>query len=199
MEELMRAIFSFLAFAAGIYSILIFVRIIISWFAGNVFGKPAEILKKITDPYLNWWRKNLKLQFGSLDFSAVAAIVFLSLLQNILFTLSVSQMITIGLILAQILLSLWTIITFIIGFIMVIIILRLFAYLTNRNIYSNFWRVIDSIYQPLMYRMNRIIFGNKIAGFMKGMIISLLLLALLMFGGRIIINLIAGFLARLPV
>ncbi|MCL2763745.1 MAG: YggT family protein [Treponema sp.] len=195
----MRAIFSFLAFAAGIYSILIFVRIIISWFAGNVFGKPAEILKKITDPYLNWWRKNLKLQFGSLDFSAVAAIVFLSLLQNILFTLSVSQMITIGLILAQILLSLWTIITFIIGFIMVIIILRLFAYLTNRNIYSNFWRVIDSIYQPLMYRMNRIIFGNKIAGFMKGMIISLLLLALLMFGGRIIINLIAGFLARLPV
>ena len=195
----MRTIFGVLAAAAGIYSLLIFIRIIFSWFRGMVSGKPVEILNKITDPYLNWWRRNLNLRIGFLDFSAIAAIVSLYLIQNLLNMLSVAQRISIGHILAIILLSLWMVVSFIAGFCMIIIILRLFAYLANRNIYSPFWNAIDSISQPLMYRMNRLFFGNKIGGYLKGIIFSLIFLAVLMIGGKYVIDFLVNMLYRLPV
>ena len=187
----MRTILSILAAAAGVYSLLIFIRILFSWFGDFVSGKPVAIIKKITDPYLDWWRKNLNLRIGFLDFSAIAAIVALSFLQNVLYTLSYSERMSIGFILAQIIVSIWTIISFIIGFFMIIIFLRGVAYITNRNTYSPFWGAVDTIYQPLMYRMNRIIFGNRIGSFVKGMIISFIILAVILFGGRILITLLA--------
>jgi len=195
----MQLILRVLAVLTGIYSLLLFIRILFSWFGEMVSGKPVELIKSITDPYLDWWRKNLNLRIGMMDFSPIAAIVCLSLLQNILFTLSISERMNLGFILAQILLSIWNIISFIIGFFIVIIILRAIAYLTNQNIYSPFWRIIDNIYQPLMYRMNRIIFGNRIGSYVKGMIISLLILAVIMAAGFILTNFLAGLLYRLPI
>jgi len=191
----MKSIFGFIAAALGIYSILIFVRIIFSWFGNMVSGKPIEILEKLTDPYLDWFRRNLNLRIGLLDFSAVAAIVTLSLLQSLFYTLARAEVVSVGSIIAAILGALWTIISFIIGFYMIIIGLRAFAYFTNRNIYSPFWQTVDNIYQPFMYKINSIIFGKTIGHFLKRMIIVFLLLLLLMIGGRLIINLLIGFLS----
>ena len=190
----MKAVFGFIAGAIGVYSILIFARILLSWFGSMVSGKPVEILSKITDPYLDWWRKNLKLTIGFLDFSAIAAIVFLSLMQSMFYNLASSEILSVGTMLAVILGAVWSIASFIIGFFMIIIVLRAFAFFTNRNIYSPFWRIVDNIFQPFMYKMNRLIFGNKIGNFLKGMIISFFLLLLLMVGGRFIINLLISFL-----
>jgi len=195
----MRLIFGILASAAGIYSLLILIRIVISWFGGFSGGKPVELLAKVTDPYLDWWRNHLNLRVGFLDFSAVAGIVAVSLAQNIFYTLSISGVIKLGNILAILLLSIWSITSFLLGLCLVIIILRLIAYLTNRDIYSPFWRAIDSISQPILYRINRIIFGKKIGGFLKGIIISSLLLIALMFAGNIVFHAIANLLLRLPV
>ena len=195
----MRLIFGILAAAAGVYSVLLPIRIVISWFGNSLYSRPVEILNKITDPYLDWWRKALNLRVGFLDFSVVAAVVFLSLIQNIFYTLSLSERMTLGFLLAEILLSLWNIISFIVGFFMVIIILRAFAYLANRDIYSPFWSVIETISQPVMYRMNRIIFGKKIGNFFTGIIIALLMLAVILIGGRFLVNFLAGLLFNLPV
>ncbi|MCL2758858.1 MAG: YggT family protein [Treponema sp.] len=195
---MMQFIFRILAAAAGIYSLLIFIRIIISWFGGFISGKPVEILNKITDPYLDWFRKKLNIRVGFLDFSVVVAIVSLSLIQNILLTLSVSERMTIGFLLAEVILSLWRIISFILTFLIVVIVLRAIAYLTNRNIYSPFWSIVDSISQPIMYRMNRLFFGDKIGGYLKGILFSLILLAVILFAGRFIIKLIAGLLYSFP-
>jgi YggT family protein len=115
-------------------------------------------------------------------------------MQSLFYTLARSEVVSVGSMLASILGAIWTIISFIIGFYMVIIVLRAIAYITSRNIYNPFWQTVDNIYQPFMYKMNRIIFGNKIGHFLKGMIITFLLLLLLMFGGRILINLLINFL-----
>jgi YggT family protein len=196
----MRNIFSFLAIAASIYSLLIFIRIIFSWFRNMVSGKPVEILQRITDPYLDWWRRNLNLRIGFIDFSAVAAIVSLYMLQNIFQMLSVTERVSIGNILAIILLSLWSVISFILGFFLIIIVLRAIAYITNRdNLYSPFWSAIDSIYQPLMFRINRVIFINRIGGFLTRIIISFFIIVIIMIGGRLIINLAANILFNLPI
>ena len=195
----MRFIFSFLAAAAGIYSLLIFIRIIFSWLGGFASGRTVELLTRITDPYLDWWRRTLNLRVGFLDFSAIAAIVFLSLVQNIFYALSSPDNIHLGRILAVVLLSAWSVISIITVFFIIIIVLRGIAYLTNRDIYSPFWRMVDSVSQPVLYRLNRIIFGSRIGGFLKGMILSLLMLAAIMVGGGFIVMFLADFLSKLPV
>ncbi|MCL2214416.1 MAG: YggT family protein [Treponema sp.] len=195
----MRFIFNILAVLTGIYSLLIFIRIIFSWLGGMVSGKPVEILSQITDPYLDWWRQKLNLRIGLFDFSVIAAIVSLSLLQSVFSMLSSAGRFSIGSLLAVILVSLWTIVSFIVGFCMIIIILRAFAYLTNRNIYNPFWSAIESISQPLMFSLKRIIFGKRIVNYLNGMIVCFVLLALVMFGGRFLINFLAGYFYRLPV
>jgi len=195
----MKAICSFLSAIIGIYSLLIFIRIIFSWFGNMVSGKPVEIIGKITDPYLAWWRNNLNLRIGFLDFSAVAGIVCLSMLQSVFYTLSVSESITIGTILATVLVSLWSIVSFIIGFFIIIIVLRAIAYTTNRNTYSPFWATIDNIYQPLMYKVNRIIFGNKIGNYLHGMIITFFALIILFVAGRFFINFLANIFSGMPI
>ncbi|MCL2800726.1 MAG: YggT family protein [Treponema sp.] len=195
----MRFILSLLAAAAGIYSLLIFIRILLSWFSDIAEGKPVKIIKSITDPYLNWWRRHLNLRVGMLDFSAVAAIVFLSLLQFILMTLSVSEKMSFGIILAEVLLSIWRIVSFILGFFIVVILIRLIGYLTGKNAYSPFWSIVDSISQPVIYRINRIIFGNRITNFVKSIVISILFLAVITAGGWFIFNFIANILWNLPV
>jgi YggT family protein len=199
MEEIMRLIFGILAAATGIYSLIIFIRIIFSWFGNMVSGKPVEIINKITDPYLDWWRQRLHISIGVFDFSIIVAIVFLSFIQNVFHILSVSERITLGFLLAQILLSLWNIISFIIVFFIIVIIIRWIGYLANSNIYSPFWSVVDSISQPLLYRMNRIFFGKKIGGFLKGILLSLLSLVVILVGGRFIVFFLSNIFYNLPI
>jgi len=194
----MSMFFRILATAAGIYSLLILVRIIISWFGNAVTGKPVDLLIRATDPYLDWWRRTLNLRLGFLDLSPVAAVMSLSVIQSIFHSLSVYNRISIGNIIAIILLSIWSVASFIFGFFMIIIVLRLIAFLTNRDIYNSFWRVIDAISQPLLYRMNRIFFGRRIPNFLKGMIVSLLALGVIMVGGGFLLPSLAGLLSRLP-
>jgi len=194
----MRFIFGFLAAATGIYSLIIFIRIVFSWMRGIVSPKVIDFLNKLTDPYINWWRSKLNLRIGFLDFSVVAAITSLYLLQNIFNMLYVTGRITIGNFLAIVLISAWSVISFILGFCIIIFILRGIARFTNRNIFSPFWSAVESVAQPLMFRLNRLLFAGNTPGFMKGLIISILLLAAIMITGRLLISFIAGFLSRLP-
>jgi len=195
----MKLIFGFLATVASIYSLLIFIRIILSWFGGIFSGTPVRLLASITDPYLDWWRNRINLTIGFLDFSAVVGIAALGIVQRILYTLSISEVITLGSILAVILMSAWSIASFILGFCIVILILRLIAYLTNRDIYSQFWSIIDSISQPILYKLNRIFLGRRIGSYLNGMFRSIIVLAVIMVGGSIAVPILAELLYRLPI
>jgi len=195
----MRYIFGFISAAAGVYSLLIFIRIIISWFSMSEGSKPVEILGRITDPYLDWWREKMPIKVGTLDFSAAAAIVSLSLVQTIFNMMYAANRISLGSILSVILVSLWSIVSFIIGFFIVVIILRAFAYLTNQNVYSPFWNIVDSVAKPVLYQINRLVFGNKIVNYLTGMIISCLMLAVLLITGRVIVFYIANIFNKLPI
>jgi len=194
----MQFIFGLLASAAGIYSLLIFIRIIISWFSGASGGKPIELLVRITDPYLDWWRRKLNLRLGIIDLSPIVGIAALSMFQNILYLLSRSERFSVGNILALILISCWSIASFIFGFCFLLILLRLIAYLTNRDIYGTFWRVIDEISQPIVYRLNRILYGNRIPQYIKGIVTSMILLGVIWIGGKIFIPVLARLVSNLP-
>jgi len=190
----MRFIFSILSSVISIYILIIFIRIIISWFSRNFYSKPVDFLCRITDPYINWWRKKLNLRLGFLDLSSIVGIVALSVLRSILSSISRYERIGIGIILGILLMALWSIISFIIGFCIIVLVLRLFAYLTNRDIYTPFWKIVESISQPLLYKTNRIIFGNKIGSYLKGIIITILIMTAIWLGGGYLIPRIANLL-----
>jgi len=195
----MQLIFKILAGAAGIYSLLIFIRIIISWFGDTATGGPVDLLVRVTDPYLNWWRSKLNLRLGFLDLSPVVAIAFLSMFQRITNAIAHFDRITFGVIISIVLLSVWSIVSFVLGFCMIILVLRLIAYMTNRNIYSTFWQIIDTISQPILYRINRIFFGKRIVRYLTGIFVSIIALAALWVIGRLIITLLVRLFSGMPI
>jgi YggT family protein len=161
--------------------ILIIIRILLTWFPGAGFGKPYIFLCSICDPYLRWFRRFRILKNGPVDFSPVIAIAVLSLLQRVLSTWSRRGRMSLGLILAMILSSVWSVLSWVLGFLIVVLVLRLVAYLINANIYSPFWRLVDFIAQPLLYRITRIFFPSRIINYLARIIFSIVLL-LFIFG-----------------
>jgi YggT family protein len=194
----MRIIMNLLAGVAGLYMLLILIRVMLTWFGSAQFDRPAELLGRVTDPYLDWWRR-FPLRAGFLDLSPILGMAVLSLAQNIFSTIAHYGAVRVGIILAIALSSLWSAISFILGFFILVLGLRLFAYLTNRNIYSPFWRIIDAIAQPVLYRISRIIFGNRLVNYRTGMIVSMAILLVLMIGGKFAVGLTAALLIKLPV
>jgi YggT family protein len=195
----MRQIMNFLAALTGLYMLIIFIRVMASWFTGGGgYGRPLELLRRVTDPYLSWWRRFPFLGAGRLDLSPIAGMAFLSLLQNIFNTAAQTGQIRVGTILFIALSSLWSALSFIIGFFIVVLVLRGIAFVTNRNVYGGFWSVIDAISRPVLYRITRIFFRSRIIGYLSGLALSILALFFLFIAGTAAIRIAALFLPRLP-
>ncbi|MFM8526091.1 MAG: YggT family protein [Cyanobacteriota bacterium] len=68
----------------SIYSAILVVRVLLSWFPNLDWSNPVlSTLSSITDPYLNAFR-GLIPPLGGLDLSAIVAFLALSFLQNLL-------------------------------------------------------------------------------------------------------------------
>lgn len=178
----------------SVYSLLICVRILLTWFSGADFGGVMIFLQSICDPYLNWFRRFRFLRKGPVDFSPLAALAVLSLVRGIFSAWGVRGRITLGLVLAMILGAVWSVVSWILGLCVIILFLRLAAYLGNFNIYSPFWRFIDFVAQPVMYRICRTLFPARIISYLARIVISIAVLlalfaalwALTAFGGALL-------------
>lgn len=62
-----------------IYMVLIFIRILLSWFPNVDWSNPFfSVLSQLTDPYLNIFRSIIP-PLGGIDFSAIIAIFLLQI------------------------------------------------------------------------------------------------------------------------
>ena len=67
-----------------LYLVLIFVRILLSWFQTTQWASTViSFLAPITDPYLNIFRSIIP-PLGGIDFSAILAIIVLNLIPELL-------------------------------------------------------------------------------------------------------------------
>ena len=173
--------FYFMSVLAGItsvYMILIFIRILLTWFPGADFGKPYIFLCSICDPYLAWFRRFRIFKNSPIDFSPLIALAFLSLLHNLFLSWGQLGRFSIAIIFVMLLNALWSVVSWVLGFFIVILILRMIAFLGNSNIYSPLWRFVDYIAQPVMYRISRIFFPNRIVSYLFRIIFSIAVLAI---------------------
>lgn len=80
-----------LAQTLSIYTIVLIVRVLLSWFPNLDWGNPVlSAVSSITDPYLNIFR-GLIPPLGGLDLSAIIAFIALNLAQQLLASASVSM------------------------------------------------------------------------------------------------------------
>ncbi len=76
----------------SIYSLILLVRVLLSWFPNLDWGNPVlSTVSSITDPYLNAFR-GLIPPLGGLDLSAIVAFLALNLAQQLLGSVSSNLM-----------------------------------------------------------------------------------------------------------
>ena len=193
----MRLLFNLLSIAVSVYSFIIIIRFILSWFRGSV--RIPDFLVSVTEPYINWFRRFEFLRIGYLDISPIAALAVLTVLGQVFSTLARYGVIRLGIILAIMVQVVQSAVSFFLVLLLIVIILRLIAYMTNQDIYGPFWKAIDTISQPVLYRMNRILFRDKIVNFRTSLIVCIAVLAVISLVLRIFFALLVGILIRLPI
>ena len=193
----MPQLLNFLSSVINIYMMIVFFRIILSWFSWMGRSRLQDALAKITDPYLNWFRR-FPLRLGFLDLSPLVALAVLSFVNRLFITFARHQAISLGIVLAMIVQMVWGVVSFILGFLIIVFILRLIAYLARFNMYNPFWRIIEAVYQPVSYKINRIFFKNRITAFTNSCLISIACLGVIFLALRFLAGVLYNVLAGLP-
>jgi len=194
----MAQILNLLSLFLNIYMLIIFFRIILTWFPGFGNSGVINVLSAITDPYLNWFRRFTFLRLGFLDLSPILALGVLSLVNRIVGMLASYGSISVGIVLALALMAVWGAVSFIIGFLILVLILRLIAFLIKQSGDNPFWNIIDTISQPVLYRINRIFFRNRIVKHITSLLVSIIGLAIIYMALRLLFALISMALVKLP-
>ncbi|GMO48879.1 MAG: hypothetical protein Ta2G_05290 [Termitinemataceae bacterium] len=164
---MLTIICSAFAFLLSMYSLAIFLRIILSWFPYSAFnlGKAYGIICRLTDPYLKYFQGIKFLYVGSLDLAPIAAICFLSIVINIFFSIANFGKFTIGMLLASIINILWSAASFVLMGFIVIVIFRLIIYAFRINLYNAFFQAIDAISKPIIQKASAILFKGRIVSY----------------------------------
>jgi YggT family protein len=181
------------------YLLLLFIRILLTWFQGTYLGKPYELLAGVTDPYLNLFRRFRWLQSHRMDFSPILALISLVILLNIVNTLAALGTITLGIILAIVLSSIWSAVSFLLTLYIVLIVIRFIAHLVGANTVTPFMQTLDMIINPVMGWIMKKLFKSRPVTYRFSLTVcggGLLLTSLV---GNILINQIIRLLQSMPV
>jgi YggT family protein len=154
-----------LAALIGIYSFLIWLRIILTWIRipGQTTENPVTtFLRKIVDPYLSWFSSIKALRREHIDLTPIIALAVLSILQSILRMFGVYGQLTPGMVFATILQTFWGyIVSPLFWFIFIILVIRLvFCYHKSpRSIY--YINMLDSMDRGFLDFVQKLFYGQK--------------------------------------
>ena len=195
MQQVMRIVSGTLS----VYMILIFIRVLMTWFQGASFGKPYEMLCSITDPYLNWFRRFSFLRAGSMDFSALAGLMVLVVVMNIANQIAYTGNISLGIVLALIVGALWNATGWILTFFFILTLIRLVTLFMRTTTVSPFIQTLDVILAPVLRQISRYIFRGKSITYQTSLALSGAILLVSRLMGDLVFYQIQRLLAQLPV
>jgi len=84
MDVLISAIFQVLQAILSIYFWIVIGRAVISWVNPDPYNPIVLFLYNATEPVFSRIRRILPLQFGGMDFTPIALLILIGVLQNIL-------------------------------------------------------------------------------------------------------------------
>lgn len=191
-------LFRVLGALTSVYMFLCFLRVMLTWFDGASLGRPYEVLSAAVDPYLNWFRRFPALRAEGFDFSPVAALAVLALVNNVFVTVGTYGRITVGILLSLLVSGVWSAVAFILGFFIVVLVLRFIALSVGHQTGSPIWRVVDAVSRPALYRISRRVYGDRLVSFRQGILTSIGILVGVWIAGELVLRLVSRLLYRLP-
>ena len=195
---IVSAIARILNAAVIVYVFLCAARVLMSWVPSLDAGKGGEILARLTDPYLNFFRRFKIFSSGDFDFSPIAALALLAVINDLLTTIAYTGRLSVGLVLGLLVGAAWSAAAFIISFFAVCAAARMIAYAARWNSLHPLWIVIDSMLNPVLFRINRLVYRGRIVNYIQGLITGFAVLILVRAGGGALMGLVIRSLDRLP-
>ncbi|MCQ2412528.1 MAG: YggT family protein [Sphaerochaetaceae bacterium] len=180
-----RAICSILSWLVGVYSTIIVIRVIVSWvltfsrrngwrsgyggygYNQNEVQEPSfaetldRILGTIADPYLNMFDNVTSLKRGNVDFTPLLALVLLNLVRSVLNVVAQAGSITLWLVFAIIVEGLWTLVSFVMVVMLILMIVRLVVAKGNSYQSMSTLNFIDSILEVPVSKIYKMFFRKK--------------------------------------
>ncbi|MBP5452536.1 MAG: YggT family protein [Treponema sp.] len=194
----MRVVFSILSTLVSIYALVCLIRVILTWIP-NIGNSPfANFLSKICDPYLNLFRHKRFLTFGSFDFGPAVALCLLGGVATMLGSFANGGF-SVGHLLAVIVGVVWNIIAAVLGFIIIILIIRLIILLGNKTTGGNpFVDAIDRTVTSFVSNITRTFTGGKAVSYKAQLITAIVALVVVNIVGWLVFNGICNLFELLP-
>jgi YggT family protein len=181
-----------------LYLFLLSARLLLSWFSGTSMGRPWELLRRVTDPYLGLFYRFRFLRRGLLDFTPIVAMLVLVVLMDLVNGLIRGGRITVGLVASSVLLAAWSGVSFLLLLFLVVGILRAIPLVFRALPGATLWKTLDLLVQPMVAWVSRLFRLEGRASYAQRLLLTLGLLLVAWLLGRVVIFRLAALLARLP-
>jgi YggT family protein len=153
-------IWRFLSIIISFYIFLLFLRIILSWFQGSIYGRPWELLIRVTDPYLSLFSRLRFLRQGMFNFTPLAAIVTLLIARTVLAQIDSPAKLTVGIFLGIVVSGIWSAGRFLLLMFLFLAILRVILLAIPSTRDSRIASSLGYMVEPTVNLMRRI-FGAR--------------------------------------
>lgn len=182
-----------------IYTVMCFVRIILTWFPGALWTKFGRFLCAMCDPFMNLFAK-LPLRFGMLDFSPVVAIGVLTLGSSLLDGVARTGRIYLAGVLMAVLNLLWSVVQSLLSLLTLVLIVRFIVSIIQKGEapYNSIWYALDRALSPIIGRISKLLTGGKKVTYQKALALSIVTLILISVAGMFIVYLLCQVLAMIP-
>ena len=159
----MQAIAQFISTLLSLYSFIIVIRIFLSWggLGASRFGGFYTFITRITDPYLNIFRRFPGMQRGVLDFSPVLAMIVLGIVNNMFTILADQGRITLGIILALIVQAVGSVLSFFITIFIILFAIRLLLEYRQTPNSIQYISILDNLLSGMQSRIHRLIYRGR--------------------------------------
>ncbi len=196
---MLQPVMRFLGAAISIYMVIILIRIVMTWFPGAVYGRTFEILQRITDPYLNLFRGARFLRIGYVDFSPLAAIILLSVLNNIVTTIGYTGAVSLGFVLATAVSAIASAISFFLTLFLILTAIRLLGTFIRSDSFGQFWMTLDRLLEPMSYRLSRSIIRDRELSYRMALTTMGVSILIVLFFAKVLLGYLIPALAALPI
>jgi YggT family protein len=181
------------------YLFLLSLRIVLGWFAPRGFGRPWELLCRVTDPFLELFGRIAFLRGGVFDFSPVAAVLVLVVALDLVNELLYYGRITLGFFLAAVVSAAWSGARFLLLLFLIVGVLRTIPMLFRATAAAGFWRVADLVMQPVVALVMRVFRLARRSGYTQHLLLTIGLLFVAWLLGELVVRQIITLFQILPI
>ena len=193
------SIWSFLTGVIYVYMILLVLRILLSWIRGAVYGKPWELLVRVTDPYLSLFSRIRFLRQGMFDFTPIAAILTLVVALNVIQSIQRFGTITVGRFLGIVTGAVWSGLAFLLVLVLILAIFRAVVLAVRPGQETQITSAVGMMVEPVVSLVRRIVSARSPLTDRQYLYLTIAFLFIVRILGGYLIGLLVRFFYTLPI